>query len=367
MRAALTSISIVTLVAVATAWTRGPSGDAPSRQPQGPAAAMPDADVAGLLRYEPTGLSLLRPYRRGRVPVVFVHGLWSSPWSWSPMVEALEADPALRDRYQFWTFGYSTGDPILYSAWLLRRDLDEVRRKFDPDGTDAAFDRTVVVGHSMGGLLAKMMVQDSGPRLWRLVSDRPFEELAGDPEDRDLFRRALFFKPRPEVRRVVFIATPHRGSYLASFDLVRRLAAKLISMPREITAIGTDLVPMRDPTKRIVSLERFPTSIDNMSPGHPFIKKLANIPVTPAVTAHSIISVDDDSPLDQAGDGVVKYESAHIDGVVSERIIRPSSHSTQSNPQTIDEVRRILLLHAEENPCALAPPTNTSPLQPRSL
>src|SRR5512143_1754416 len=182
MPAALTSIGIATLVAVATAWTRGPSGEAPARPPQGPPAAMPDADVAGLLRYEPTGLSLLQPYRRGRVPVVFVHALWSSPWSWAPMVEALEADAALRDRYQFWTFGYSTGDPIPYSAWLLRRDLEEVRRKLDAHGSDGAFDRMVVVGHSMGGLLTKMMVQESGTRVWQLISDRPVAELAGDPD-----------------------------------------------------------------------------------------------------------------------------------------------------------------------------------------
>ena len=211
MPAALTSIGIATLIAVLTAWTQGPSGDAPSRQPPGPPPAMPDADVAGLFRYEPIGLSLLQPYRRGRAPVVFVHGLWSSPWSWSPMVEALEDDPAPRP-LPVLDLRLFDGRPDPVFGLAAAADLDEARRKFDPDGTDAAFDRTVVVGHSMGGLLAKMMVQDSGPRLWRLVSDRPFEELAGDPEDRDLFRRGLFFKPRPEVRRVVFIATPHRGS-----------------------------------------------------------------------------------------------------------------------------------------------------------
>ena len=121
------------------------SRGAPGRSP-----AQLDADVAALFRYEPTGLSLLRPYERGKIPVVFIHGLWSNPWSWSRMIESLEADAALRDRYQFWTFGYSTGDPIPYSAWLLRRDLEEVRRKFGPHGSDGAFDGMVVVGHSMG-------------------------------------------------------------------------------------------------------------------------------------------------------------------------------------------------------------------------
>ena len=166
MRAIGFSAAIVALIAATSAWAQSPSGveSDSSRGAPGRSPAQLEAAVVGLFRYEPTGLSLLRPYERGKIPVVFVHGLWSNPWSWSRMIESLEADAALRDRYQFWTFGYSTGDPILYSAWLLRRDLDEARRKFDPDGTDAAFDRTVVVGHSMGGLLAKKMVQDSGPR-----------------------------------------------------------------------------------------------------------------------------------------------------------------------------------------------------------
>ena len=132
--------------------------------------------------HEPSGLSLVRPYVRGKIPVVFVHGLWATPASWRPMIEALAADPAIDDRFQFWTFGYSTGNPIPYSAYLLRRDLDEARRRLDPDKTDAAFDRMVLVGHSMGGLLCKMIAVDPGDRLWRAVSDRPVGELAGEAE-----------------------------------------------------------------------------------------------------------------------------------------------------------------------------------------
>src|SRR5207249_3814871 len=163
-------------------------------------------------------------------PVVFVHGLWLSPWSWSGMIAALEADGSLRDRYQFWTFGYSTGDPLPYSADRLRRALDEARARLDPDGTDAAFDRMVLVGHSLGGLLSKMMAQESGSRLWEVISTRPFGEVKGDPADLALLRRALFFAPRPEVRRVIFIAAPHRGS---RFDRgqVQRLGDRLVRLP----------------------------------------------------------------------------------------------------------------------------------------
>src|SRR5262249_5286357 len=100
------SAAIVALfIATASAWAPAPSQVGSSRDAPGPVPTTADADVAGLFRCEPTGLSLLRPYRRGRIPVVLIHGLWSSPWSWARMIEALEADAALGDRYQFWTFG----------------------------------------------------------------------------------------------------------------------------------------------------------------------------------------------------------------------------------------------------------------------
>jgi pimeloyl-ACP methyl ester carboxylesterase len=355
MRAALTSIGVATLVAVSSAWAQAPSVDAPSRVPAGPAPTRPDVDVARLLRYEPTGLSLLRPYRRGRIPVVFVHGLWSSPWSWATMVEALEADAALGDRYQFWTFGYSTADPILYSAWLLRRDLDEARRTLDPDRTDAAFDRTVVVGHSMGGLLAKMMVQDSGPRIWRLVSDRPFEELAGEPEDRDLFRRALFFKPRPEVRRVVFIATPHRGSPVDRGGL-ERLGARLVRLQEPLRAAYGRLIARNGPAFFSERLRGgLPTSIEELERGSPPLTALSELGLPAGVTAHSIIADRHEPPRAGGSDGLVSYDSAHLDGVASEVLVS-SGHLCQGHPDVIREVRRILAEHADPPASGRPPP-----------
>jgi len=321
-------------------------------------------DATGVRRR--TRLRAREPYRPGRIPVVFVHGTNSSNGRWADMVNDLENDPRIRQRFQFWFFTYDSGNPIAYSAMQLRRALREAVASFAPDGNDACLRQMVVIGHSQGGLLTKMMVIDSGSAFWDGVSEMPFDEVRLSDQSRALLQEALFIQPEPFVTRVIFIATPHRGSYLASSELVLRIAAKLISMPREITAVGTDLVAVRDPTKRIASLERFPTSLDNMSPSNRFIKTLATIPIAPGVSAHSIIPVQGDGPLEDEVDGVVAYSSAHIDGVESERVVRPSSHSTQSNPETVDEVRRILLLQAETHPCAFAPAADESTLQPRS-
>ena len=276
--------------------------------------------------------------------MVFVHGLWANPWSWSRMIESLEADPALRDRYQFWTFGYSTGDPIPYSASLLRRDLEEVRRKFDPEGSDAAFDRMVLVGHSMGGLLTKMMVQDSGTRLWRLISDRPVDELAGEPQDRDLFRRALIFRPCPEVRRVLFIATPHRGSRVDRGGL-EHLGSRLIRLPDPLRVSHERLLARNGPD---FFVERFrkglPTSIDELGWQSPILMGLNELGLATTIKAHSIIADLHDPPRAGGNDGLVPYESAHLDGTVSESLVS-SGHLCQDHPEVIREVRRILAEH----------------------
>src|SRR5215472_10513174 len=177
----------------------------PDRRPTaGPAAGIPAP------RSEAAGLSSVRPYVRGKIPVVLIHGLGSRPRSWARMIEDLEADPILRANYQFWTFGYPTGEPILYSASVLRRALVQARAQYDPDGSDPAFDRMVLIGHSLGGLLAKVMAQDSRSRLWQTISALPPNRLDGPAEARECLRQAFLFKPLPGARRLIFIATPHR-------------------------------------------------------------------------------------------------------------------------------------------------------------
>ena len=99
-------LSIVTVLRVASA--------IPSLLPaqvQAAPRAVPESEVR--FRHEPTGLSLVRPYVRGKTPVVFVHGLWASPLC-SPDDRVPRDRSRDRWRLPFWTFGYSTGNPILF-------------------------------------------------------------------------------------------------------------------------------------------------------------------------------------------------------------------------------------------------------------
>ena len=299
------------------------------------------------------GLGAILPYRRGQIPVVFVHGTASSPPRWADMVNDLQADPRLRHRYAFWFFKYDSGNPILYSGQQLRQALVNAVGRADPGGTDPCLQDMIVLGHSQGGLLTKLTVIDSGDRFWEGISDKPFDELDMDPEDKALLRSALFVKPLPFVSEVIFLATPHRGSYLAGPQLVRRLAEYFVRLPSDVARVGANVIKLGPAGAGGLGLTRMPTSIDNMSPGNRMIKLLADIPVDPRVTAHSIISVNDDAPLAEAGDGVVKYASAHIDGVASELIVHSPHSGMQAAPETVEEVRRILLEHSARSACPL--------------
>ncbi|MEN8159685.1 MAG: hypothetical protein ABFS41_06425 [Myxococcota bacterium] len=297
-----------------------------------------------------SGLEALRPYRKGRIPVVFVHGTASSAGRWANMSNDLIAGPNIRRRFAFWYFSYDSGQPIAFSSWQLRSALMEAVQRADPRGSDPCLRDMVVLGHSQGGLLTKMTAIDAGDTFWRGVSNEPFEAVDLPPDEKELIRNVAFVTPLPFVRRVMFLATPHRGSYLAGPQIVRRLAQRLVRLPSDVARVGADLATL-DPTGAIAR-RGIATSIDNMSPGHPFIKALADIPVTPAVTAHSIVSVTDpDEPRDEAGDGVVKYESAHVEGVESERVVHSPHSGMQDKAATVEEVRRILLEHSAGSTC----------------
>ncbi len=289
------------------------------------------------------GLYMLHPYHPNMIPVIFVHGTASSPARWAEMGNELLGDPAIASRYQLWFFIYNSGNPIALSAMRLRESLVAVRKDVDPDGKDPALNQMVVIGHSQGGLLTKMTVVDSGDRFWNNLTKTPFDKADLDPETRDLVARALFVKPLPFVKEVIFIATPHHGSYMASNPIVK-FGNKFINLPGGLAKSAVQLGKLREPSM-LRTPPVLPTALDNMDASNPFIKTLSSLPIAPGVHAHSIIPVKGSGPVDDGNDGVVEYKSAHIDGVESELIVR-SGHSTQATPETIEEVRRILYEHA---------------------
>ena len=294
-------------------------------------------------------LFVARPPRAGLVPVVFVHGTASNPAYWAEMFNLLQAETEIRERMQFWFFQYSSGSPIPFSAARLRSELHDLVALLDPAGDDAALRRMVVIGHSQGGLLAKLMAVDGDIAWWNELVGTPIEEFGFTKSQEELLRSALDFDPVPQVARVIYVCTPHRGSFLADRRFARAIA-KMIALPGELTGLGETL--LRNEKRLPAGLQdRIPTSLDNMQANNPFLLRLGRAPLAPGVTAHSIIAIGDADPAhpEDADDGVVTYKSAHVEGVASERLI-PVGHSCQDDARTIAEVRRILLAHLHAKP-----------------
>ena len=290
----------------------------------------------------PNGIHPVLPYQPGRIPVVFVHGTFSSPVWWAEMWNTLAADPVLARRCQFWNYVYNTGNPLTLSAAGFRESLRTVVQDSDPEGWDPIVREMVVVGHSQGGLLAKLAVVDPGDALWRSVTSRALDEFELTEAQRAGVARNFFFEPVPYVRRVVFVATPHRGSYRAS-AFARRLAARFMRLPGELAELIQGLGDDREHVQFPPGVRnRVPTSLDSMAPNNPLLLALADLTPVPGVKAHSIIAVRGTGDPESASDGVVSFQSARVDFAESELVIR-SGHSVQGTPEAIEEVRRILL------------------------
>jgi pimeloyl-ACP methyl ester carboxylesterase len=301
-----------------------------------------------------TGLYLTHPYERGKIPVVLIHGLWSSPKTWTRTINDLRADPTIRERYQFWTFQYPTGNPFIHSAAKLRQSLAELRSFYDPNNSDPAFDQMVFVGHSMGGLIAKTMIASSGDNVWKLISPRPFDELKAPEEDKELFRQTFFFEPVPSAKRVVFIAVPHRGSLLGN-NWIGQVADRIIRRPNVVVKAHELLLQQNGNDFFTNSFDQgIPSSIRTLQLHSPLLQTVDHLAIESNVPRHSIIARVAPVPLPKSTDGVVPYDSSHLDGVVSEKVVT-GSHTCLDQPDVIDELKRILYEHVEKGPPSPTP------------
>ncbi len=301
-----------------------------------------------------TGMRMLAPYQPGKIPVVLVHGLLSSPLTWAPVINDLQADPVLRERYQFWYYYYPTGDPYLATAAELRRELTQLRNEIDPGHQDAALDNMVFVGHSMGGLISNLMTIDSGNDFWKLVSDEPLERLKLPADVRAELEQTFFFQRESCVTRLVFIGTPHHGSKLSPSPL-GRLAVSLVQMPNELMTVHNDLIKDNPKLAKLLHDRAMPTSVDLLAPHSPALELMARRPRPERVHYHTIAGrvSNATSKIERLmagdygdpGDGVVPLKSAHIASADSELVVPADHFHVHHHPLAIQEVRRILMEH----------------------
>lgn len=297
------------------------------------------------------GIYMLEPYDPKRIPVVMVHGLWSSPLTWMPMFNDLRSFRELRKNYQFWFYQYPTGQPFWISATQMRSDLLALRRDLDPQLQHAVLDNMVLVGHSMGGLVSRMQTIESGDEFWHILSDKPFEEVEGEADAKQRLAAVLFFHPNPSIQRVITIGTPHRGSDYAN-DYTQWLARTFIRLPSSLIELGNSLIRNNPGVFRDTALITTTTSIDSLSPKSPIFPVMLRARRAPWVRYHNIIGILEKSKWFSSdsldSDGVVNAESAHMDDAISEIVVAAQHSTIHTTPRSILEVRRILVEHLRE-------------------
>jgi pimeloyl-ACP methyl ester carboxylesterase len=297
------------------------------------------------------GFYMGEPFDPQKIPLITVHGLLSSPITWLNLQNDLMGDPEIRQHYQIWHFFYPAGLPIAFSAHLFRDKLQELYQFFDPHNQYPALHNSVIIAHSMGGLLAHTVISDSGDQLWHQFFHKAPDEMKLSAEVKQALDQALTFQHSPFIRRIIFVAVPHRGSALSE-NFAGEIGRMLITTPKAIleslrlvlAQVGTAMAP----EEKAYLVEEDPSSIRALSPNNPLIKALAQIAIDRNIPFHSIIGDRGLGNGVQGSDGVVPYTSAHLEGAESELIV-PTGHSAHIHPLAVREVKRILKLHLQQS------------------
>ncbi len=283
-------------------------------------------------------LMMVGPYRANRTPVILIHGLGDAPVTFTALANGLNTSPEIREKYQFWVFQYPSGLPFPYSASLLRHAIDEVYQKYPQTP------KAILIGHSMGGLVADLIVRDSGTQYVRDVLGKPLDQFRLTPDQVKIMQDALVFEASPHVSGAVFIATPHRGAEMASGPL-GRFGASLVRLPGNLIMLGPKVLSQLQANEEEELINRFPNSIDTLRPEARVITAMDHLPIKSSIACYSIIGDEDSGevPLAESSDGIVPYSSSHLPSARSELVV-PYGHSyVQSSPECIAEIERILL------------------------
>jgi len=311
-------------------------------------------------------LYMMQPYDPDRRVIVMLHGLASSPEAWVNVANEVLGDETLRQNFQVWQVYYPTNAPLAINQAMIRKTITDTLAHFDPHGRATASHDILLVGHSMGGVLARLLVSSSGDRLWDWFTteyevDEDSEKMAAI---RERIEPALSFTPLPGVSRAIFIAAPHRGTDIAG-NRIARWFSSLIRLPLTMLQGFDEVVRTMAgarPGQSDGATPRIPNSIDNLNAADPFVEAAATLPISPQVHYHSIIARRSaDGPLALSDDGLVPYRSAHLDGAASEKVI-VAGHSVQETAAAILEIRRIL--HADLDASCAAVQAGTGAARP---
>ena len=366
-------------------------------------------------------LFMLEPYDPDKRVLIMLHGLASSPATWVNLTNDILNDDKLRDNYQVWQIFYPTNLPILENRYQIQQLINSTYQQTDPNGQNRASQNSVIISHSMGAIIARMMLSDEN-----LVDDldklNDKDILSSNEKQQirnalktsfgeDELKERFELQALPQVDTAVFLSAPFRGTDYADRWFTRALR-RIVYLPVGLVKTFTDnlatIATQGDLAQNPLGALYLQNGASQLSDKSSFIELTKDITINERITYHSIIANNDaditkglaqtqpngakidlsQAVEDNAGnetasvdvsdntetaqlppeplvaavtvnddisqalterlsDGIVPYNSAHLDGAASETIIN-GGHSIQTNPQTILTLRRILHKQLQE-------------------
>lgn len=280
-------------------------------------------------------LYMLEPYQPNKKIIVMVHGLASSPETWVNLTNNILGDKTLRSQYQVWQVFYSTNMPIMESRFQIYTLLKQAFSRTYPQSPSAK--NAVIIGHSMGGIISRLLVSDAdiSAQTIPLLNYEQYTRLQQNPVIADRFKMTANLP----FTRAIFIAAPHRGSDLTDRWYVE-IAKKLVKLP---TTFFEQVDIQLNGTKGTAGIVH--SGPDDLSPNSRFMSLTKEIMPKANMQYHSIIGNKTAySDTAKMTDGIVPYQSSHLAGAVSEKVLK-GGHSIHDKTETVLELRRILHQH----------------------
>lgn len=287
-------------------------------------------------------LFMIEPYQPNKKVIVLIHGLASSPEAWVALTNNIMGDTVLRDHYQVWQVFYSTNMPIWESRYQINALLKQAFSQTVPTSTSSH--DAVLIGHSMGGIISRLLVSDADVRAYAIpyMSDDERKFIYEHPSIVDRFQ----FEPITNFSRAVFISAPHRGTSYADRWFTRSVR-KMINLPSDFFDSLKD-GNLIHKTSQSVKLGVATIGPSDLSDQSTFMKLTSQIEPVAGFKYHSIMGNNTHSQNpNMMSDGIVPYKSSHLDYAISEKIIK-GGHSIQETPEAVHELQRILREHLQQ-------------------
>jgi pimeloyl-ACP methyl ester carboxylesterase len=289
------------------------------------------------------GVYLLEDYDPAKRPIVMIHGLGSSPLAWAKLTNAIWAEPELRAHFQIWHVVYQTSAPLLVTRLRIASYLDEAWAVLDPEANDTARQGMVLVGHSMGGVIARLLSADSKTVLWDAAFESTLDKLNGNLADKGLAKRIFTFDHYPGVSTTIFLASPHGGSPSADAwfgRLARILIGRRTTEMQSLKRLARANPLAVHEELRVAYQQADVNSISTLQSSQPVSRAGAVLLPSQGIFYHVISGVLPNRY--PATDGSVPLTSTILPGATSTLIVH-SGHDVYDNDEAIAEVTRILI------------------------